>query len=24
MTEKIIVANKGLIRADFAFWVGRY
>jgi len=24
MTEKIVVANKGLIRAEFAFWVGRY
>ncbi|MFX1554445.1 MAG: Zn-ribbon domain-containing OB-fold protein [Promethearchaeota archaeon] len=24
MTEKIIVANKGFIRAEFAFWVGRY
>jgi uncharacterized OB-fold protein len=24
MTEKIIVANKGLIRAEFAFWVGKY
>jgi uncharacterized OB-fold protein len=22
--EKIIVANKGLIRAEFAFWVGQY
>jgi len=22
--EKIVVANKGLIRADFAFWVGQY
>ena len=24
MNEKVIVANKGLIRADFNFWVGRY
>ncbi len=24
MTEKIIVANKGLVRAEYAFWVGRY
>jgi len=24
MTEKIIVANKGPVRAEFAFWVGRY
>ncbi len=24
MTEKIIVANKGLVRAEFAFWVGKY
>ncbi len=24
MTEKVIVANKGLVKADFAFWVGRY
>ncbi len=24
MTEKLIVANKGLIRAEFAFWVGQY
>jgi uncharacterized OB-fold protein len=24
MTEKIIAANKGLIRAEFAFWVGQY
>ena len=24
MTEKIIIANKGLVRADFAFWVGQY
>jgi len=24
MTEKIIVANKGLIRAEFNFWVGQY
>jgi len=22
--EKIVVANKGLIRAEFAFWVGQY
>jgi uncharacterized OB-fold protein len=22
--EKIIVANKGLVRAEFAFWVGQY
>ena len=22
--EKIIVANKGIIRAEFAFWVGQY
>ena len=24
MTEKIVVANKGLVKAEFAFWVGRY
>jgi uncharacterized OB-fold protein len=24
MTEKVIVANKGLIKAEFTFWVGRY
>jgi uncharacterized OB-fold protein len=24
MTEKIIVSNKGLVKADFNFWVGRY
>ena len=24
MTEKIIVANKGLVRAEFNFWVGQY
>ncbi len=24
MTEKLIVANKGPVRAEFAFWVGRY
>ncbi|MHA1803945.1 MAG: Zn-ribbon domain-containing OB-fold protein [Promethearchaeota archaeon] len=24
MSEKIIVANKGLVKADFAFWVGQY
>jgi uncharacterized OB-fold protein len=24
MTEKIIIAKKGLVRADFAFWVGQY
>ncbi|MFX1426575.1 MAG: Zn-ribbon domain-containing OB-fold protein [Promethearchaeota archaeon] len=24
MSEKIIIANKGLVRADFAFWVGQY
>ena len=24
MTEKLVVANKGLIRAEFAFWVGQY
>ena len=24
MTEKIVVANKGLVRAEFAFWVGQY
>ncbi|KKN04561.1 hypothetical protein LCGC14_1096140 [marine sediment metagenome] len=24
MTEKIIVANKGFVRAEYAFWVGRY
>jgi uncharacterized OB-fold protein len=24
MTEKIIVANKGPIKAEFTFWVGRY
>jgi len=22
--EKIVVANKGLVRAEFAFWVGQY
>lgn len=24
MSEKIIVANKGFVRAEFSFWVGRY
>ncbi|MFW9874128.1 MAG: Zn-ribbon domain-containing OB-fold protein [Candidatus Thorarchaeota archaeon] len=24
MNEKIIVANKGFVRAEFSFWVGRY
>jgi len=24
MTEKVIVSNKGMVRADFAFWVGQY
>ena len=24
MIEKVIVANKGLVRAEFNFWVGRY
>lgn len=24
MTEKYIVANKGLVRAEFNFWVGQY
>ncbi len=24
MTEKVIVANKGMVRAEFAFWVGKY
>jgi len=24
MTEKIVVANKGMVRAEFNFWVGRY
>ncbi|MBA7537132.1 hypothetical protein ES705_29399 [subsurface metagenome] len=24
MSEKIIVANKGPVRAEFAFWVGQY
>ncbi len=24
MSEKIIVSNKGLVRAEFNFWVGRY
>ena len=24
MTEKIIIANKGMVRAEFNFWVGRY
>ena len=24
MTEKIIVSNKGMVRAEFSFWVGRY
>ncbi|MFW9951319.1 MAG: Zn-ribbon domain-containing OB-fold protein, partial [Candidatus Thorarchaeota archaeon] len=22
--EKVIVANKGLVRAEFSFWVGQY
>jgi uncharacterized OB-fold protein len=24
MSEKIVVANKGFVRAEFSFWVGRY
>jgi len=24
MTEKVVVANKGFVRADFSFWVGQY
>ncbi len=24
MSEKVIIANKGLVKADFAFWVGQY
>ena len=24
MTEKIIVSNKGMVRAEYSFWVGRY
>lgn len=24
MSEKIIVSNKGLVRAEYTFWVGRY
>jgi len=24
MSEKIVVANKGFVRADFSFWVGQY
>jgi hypothetical protein len=24
MSEKIVVTNKGFVRAEFAFWVGRY
>lgn len=24
MSEKVIIANKGLVRAQFAFWVGKY
>lgn len=24
MNEKVIVANKGLVKAEFAFWVGQY
>jgi len=24
MTEKFIVSNKGMVRAEFSFWVGRY
>ena len=24
MSEKIIIANKGLVRAEFNFWVGQY
>jgi uncharacterized OB-fold protein len=24
MSEKIIVSNKGFVRAEFSFWVGRY
>ncbi|MHA1487964.1 MAG: zinc ribbon domain-containing protein [Promethearchaeota archaeon] len=22
--DKVIVANKGMVRADFSFWVGQY
>ena len=24
MSEKVIISNKGLVKADFAFWVGQY
>ncbi len=24
MTEKVVVVNKGFVRADFSFWVGQY
>ena len=24
MTEKVIISNKGMVRAEFAFWVGKY
>ncbi len=24
MTEKIVVTNKGMVRAEFTFWVGKY
>ena len=24
MTEKVIISNKGMVRAEFNFWVGRY
>jgi hypothetical protein len=24
MTEKVIITNKGMVRAEFNFWVGRY
>ncbi|MBD3256202.1 MAG: hypothetical protein GF383_13980 [Candidatus Lokiarchaeota archaeon] len=24
MSEKVIISNKGLVRAQFAFWVGQY
>jgi len=24
MSEKLIIANKGMVRAEFSFWVGRY
>ncbi|MFX1276930.1 MAG: Zn-ribbon domain-containing OB-fold protein [Promethearchaeota archaeon] len=24
MTEKVIITNKGMVRAEFSFWVGQY